>query len=729
MINKRIKKCNKSIRTKNFIIKKISNPTKGEKEADGLANGGDRSNGYIWAMAESNNYIYIGSNRNIIYGLIETNVNQGNLAEVITNLIFKGDVSTETTDFAAEIFRYNKLSKEIELVYKSETTPEGGFYESGYRSAVAFKPYNEETESVYIGAFGNKYTRILKFKENYIVGVDKPAVVFVDNTGTSSVRAMATHENKLYFGLLINDTDLRVMESAAPNENTWNIIADLNDFKNIPSVDSDSAGAGGIFDLISYNGYLYAIIGSGSKPFEESGFLVFKGNYVGLMAEGANNYGWKWEMIVGPNGKYEAGMGVPSYAIATPFKYKASDGNEYVYVGTFSNVLQNLEKLLNFDFSYIYENFIKPTQLYRFDKNDDWEMVIGTPGESEPIQNRIGNYKAGFIPNNSLRNYSSNHYIWRMAKYNGKLFLGTFDSSTLYDYVIPKNIPDHINDFNEVLNIVLEFLSLIDVIDSDTAESLFKLFNDNNYASHCRNVACNNCGCRNCSCRHSNSNYNNKFSLSYACSHCNLIDPSNYLEEALSNLTIPYNLNILNSLKSFLPKDLSSDIESLIADTNYIKCRNCLNKNVMTALNTISKNIPTDVLSDDSSYLQAIYSQLSEIFGKETEKEIEKTIDELNSSQDKLRVLISKIISFLTSEEFLKQIYYMKEIRKMINSSMKGFDLYYSKDGVNFLKINSNGFYDKYNYGLRTFVSSKDGLYIGTANPFYGGQLWKLNEL
>lgn len=89
MINKRIKKCNKSIRSKNFIIRKISNPTKGEKEADGLINDGDKSNGYVWVMAESNNYIYMGSNRSIIYSAIKSNINQGNLDKIITNLIFK----------------------------------------------------------------------------------------------------------------------------------------------------------------------------------------------------------------------------------------------------------------------------------------------------------------------------------------------------------------------------------------------------------------------------------------------------------------------------------------------------------------------------------------------------------------------------------------------------------------------------------------------------------------
>lgn len=91
--------------------------------------------------------------------------------------------------------------------------------------------------------------------------------------------------------------------------------------------------------------------------------------------------------------------------------------------------------------------------------------------------------------------------------------------------------------------------------------------------------------------------------------------------------------------------------------------------------------------------------------------------------------MLFKIKELFTSKEFLTQLYYMKSIRKMLDTSIKGADLYVSEDGVNFNKINVDGFNDKYNYGLRTFVSSTDGLYIGTANPFYGGQLWKLNEI
>ena len=675
MNNKSTEKYKESIKTKDFIIQKLSNPTKGEKEADGFNSAVDRRNGYAWAMAESKNYIYIGSNRNIIFSLIKSIFILGNFAETITDLIFEDDVSTETVDNSAEIFRYNKLTKKIEQVYKSELTLEGGFYESGYISAVSFKPYNEDNESIYIGAFGNNYTRILKFKENYVIDVDKPEVVFIDNTGKSSVGAMGVHEAKLYFGLMITDTDLRIMESAAPSKNTWNIVADLNDFNNIPNVDIGSSRSGGIFDLISYNGYLYAIIGSGNKPINESGFLIFKGKYIGLMAKGSNRYGWKWDMIVGPNGKYEAGMGISSYAIATPFKYKASDGKEYVYVGTFSNVIQSLQKLISFDFSYLYENFVKPTQLYRFDENDNWEMVIGTPSKNEPLQTRIGNYKAGFVPDNSGINYSSNHYIWRMAEYNGKLFLGTFDSSSLYDYLIPKNIPDYIDSFEGILIILLNFLSLINVIKSEDIKTILQLFNDYEYFDD----------------KYIN-NYD-ALSLSYTSLHFNEIKPSDYIEKVMKNIDLNYNLNILNSL------------------------------------NALAKKIPTSISSDNDKYLEAIYLYLSSQLGKSTIENIKNTIYKLSNNKKQLKLLLFKIKDLVTSQEFLTQLYYMKSIRKMIDTSIKGADLYVSEDGIHFKKITINGFNDKYNYGLRTFVSSTDGLYIGTANPFYGGQLWKLNEL
>ncbi len=56
-----------------------------------------------------------------------------------------------------------------------------------------------------------------------------------------------------------------------------------------------------------------------------------------------------------------------------------------------------------------------------------------------------------------------------------------------------------------------------------------------------------------------------------------------------------------------------------------------------------------------------------------------------------------------------------------------GFDLYWTIDGEKWRVVSSDGFGDQYNYGTRAFVTdpATDTLYMGTANPFYGCQIWK----
>ena len=47
-----------------------------------------------------------------------------------------------------------------------------------------------------------------------------------------------------------------------------------------------------------------------------------------------------------------------------------------------------------------------------------------------------------------------------------------------------------------------------------------------------------------------------------------------------------------------------------------------------------------------------------------------------------------------------------------------GFDIFRTKDGVNWVPVSRNGMGNPYNYGGRTLISSPEGLFIGTANPF-----------
>lgn len=57
-----------------------------------------------------------------------------------------------------------------------------------------------------------------------------------------------------------------------------------------------------------------------------------------------------------------------------------------------------------------------------------------------------------------------------------------------------------------------------------------------------------------------------------------------------------------------------------------------------------------------------------------------------------------------------------------------GFDLYSTKDGVAWRAESTNGLLDPWNYGLRSFTTDPltGDLYAGTANPFYGCQVWRL---
>lgn len=57
----------------------------------------------------------------------------------------------------------------------------------------------------------------------------------------------------------------------------------------------------------------------------------------------------------------------------------------------------------------------------------------------------------------------------------------------------------------------------------------------------------------------------------------------------------------------------------------------------------------------------------------------------------------------------------------------KGFDIYISKNGNSFYPLILNGLHNKNNYGGRSLVASgKEKLFVGTANPFQGTEVWEI---
>jgi hypothetical protein len=64
----------------------------------------------------------------------------------------------------------------------------------------------------------------------------------------------------------------------------------------------------------------------------------------------------------------------------------------------------------------------------------------------------------------------------------------------------------------------------------------------------------------------------------------------------------------------------------------------------------------------------------------------------------------------------------------LVNDNPPGADLYVTADGASFEAVTLDGFGNPFNYGFRTLKSGPTGLYVGTANPFYGFEVYEVED-
>ena len=113
-----------------------------------------------------------------------------------------------------------------------------------------------------------------------------------------------------------------------------------------------------------------------------------------------------------------------------------------------------------------------------------------------------------------------------------------------------------------------------------------------------------------------------------------------------------------------------------------------------------------EMLNDYEKQLEDAKQQYEDAYGTELPGDIQDALDKLLSAEN-----LKKLQSVLTCMCYLRD-------------AERGFDMYVTEDGVNFTTLTTNGFNDPYNHGLRTFAVTNQGLCLGTANPFYGCQVW-----
>lgn len=600
---------------KGYSAQKISNPTKGSGEADGIFYGEEstRFNAYAWCMEERDGYIYNGYMRNLLGGIYGAyydyfTAGSGISPEVkpdFINAFTNGEFPlAEGVDEPCSISKIDPETAQTEILYSSPQVAPGYYLDSGYRMMI--KHENE----IFVGTNSSFASRILK------IDIDDNVTQVYSGGKASSFRAATLYEDKLYFGGLddaITDNvvgdktyaKVVLLEKSQTDDTVWNRVADFSDF----GEDCLASGNNGsIWDIIDYNGDIYVFLAG------IMGFSAFKGHPARVGEPGQpNEYGWIWTEVIGANSEYPYGMiadrtGVSPFAAlgATPVVFNGEmyfgNFNETItpllgaYLGLASAVLKpETAAPLSEILGPLYGVLKTPNKLYKMDASGVITEVTG-----------INQHLEGTM----------NEYLWRYAVYNDKLFIGSWDCASVVTYI------------------------------TQLADGRF---------------------CR--------------------------MSPQELASQAAKIKKLSDSIGITAALEAQMD-ELVASVSALIAgdfDTGA----------VFDEITQAFENI-----------LATLEAMLNGAPAGESE-EITELMDTIQWLQEKL------------DPEGIKMYF---EMSQMVRNEEFGFDLFATEDGEDFTTVTTTGFNDKYNYGCRTLVTTDEGLYLGTANPFYGCQLWRITE-
>ncbi|MBQ8539305.1 MAG: dockerin type I repeat-containing protein [Ruminococcus sp.] len=591
-----------------YTATKISHPETGVGEVDGLIefNGeNDRSQNYSWSSVGHGEYVYVGTCFGAIYQTLQIIAREKGLPfselklyldAMFNGTLYTGDEGAAYTSARSVIVKINTSTYETSIVYGPEKV-------GGFRAATKLN------DKLYFAATGATPYLLEIDPENN----DATQIVCRSETPQSAsistgIRGLTTY-NGMLVATMIGNNGAYMVASSNPSagQDSFETICTQEDLLDYPAYHyMDSIFGGSIWDIIEYNGKLYITVVTG-KNGNKQAFALFCG-------EPDENGEWSYDLIAGneaDGAEYPFGLGSDRSGAANLMVY-----DDYLYIGGYNDPMLALPDVLNGKFESLYRDLSSPVCLWRLDADNNIEMVAGEANEVFP-EGPIGNMEAGFGSN-------MNQYVWRMENYNGQLYVGTFDITSLVHPIaqftngdIFKMTKEEWDSQIDYIKQVLDHLGLIPECDKDIAAT--------------------------------------GASLEIAA----LADDIDALE------------------------DLSEDFEN--ADVTL-------------------------------EYRQQFYDALLEV------KEQYIAVRDYLSAEAKER-----IDAFFANERvqnfgyFVGCLYYMSQ-------SERGFDLLVSNDGVNFDVITRDGMGDPYNHGCRVFAITDNGLCIGTANPFFGTQVWLLDK-
>lgn len=434
----------KKYETEKYLIEKVSNPTSGEGEVDGILTGQDhaREQSYSWSMIEYGDSIYIGTCYNPIAGIYYRNVisnltskgmdaeKAAKIASKLIELMYDGAMYTEgISQTSPVIVKVNKESYDTEIVYKYTA---GRNNMAGYRMAAEF---NDKLYFVGSGYPTNNLVEIDPINNTSNVVFESTAL---DSAFSTGIRGLYVYDNQLIMSMSSDTSDIkgvRILTTSNPSSGEWTEIANQDTFLDLPACyKRDGINGGGIWDIVSFNGYLYvSIVTSKTDPDtlvnNKQGFAMFRGS---KEEDGT----WSWKMIIGDKNQgalYDFGLGVKESGFTQLTNGELINMPKDEFIRKLNLVKELIELLISKDVNLVTEE--KQIELYDANTNSIDELV----GALDLLENNLDETA---VNNTEARN--TNESIIDMY----------YEIEALYEETKESLTNDIISEIEEILSII-----------------------------------------------------------------------------------------------------------------------------------------------------------------------------------------------------------------------------------------------------------------------------------
>lgn len=742
-----------------MTFEKVSHADQGLSQADGVVDytgdgtiapytaglsttgNGDRGQSYSYAAASSGDWVYIGT----MYGglgvqaiLNRDMTSLGLTSKQATALIqtmYAGNMYLGEPDGKSAggmLFKFNVKTGKTKILMSKSTGIDGGkgviptfrsaFKMNGklYFEGMVMDTNNKDltqqeiqTAMAYQNGFPCIYEvdpanndKLTKVYDS--VDVDGFRSLVKGNVFTST-RAIGSFGNTLIAGDLKPTADgkgkaLLVASKTPSDPNSYKVIADMASFDNLPAIHrQDVNGGGGIYQVQEFNGKLYVVVCTGdtSTLNEETGTMRSFAIYVGEnKGDSTNKADWTWRPLVGDTAKgakyyYGLDKSRVSAGACTLQVY-----GDHLYIGDYNDVSSALQGFVTkSNFVTQATNLEQSVNLYRMDKNENVEMLVGDKNDTFP--------KGGSTGLGSGYDNHMNQYTWQTTVHEGKMYLSTMNTTTLLEPIAQFTNGDILNmnekDWNNTVHYLRVFLRLLwGMGPTDLASAIATQSNDQNAKVTTQTM------------------------------------PSTDNPEALVDWA-----RIQAGKDASAAQPQTTDAKS-VSSAKPISLTAAQTKELVDGIkdgSIVPGSLAASGSSDEASQLFDINNELDNLGSQLSDKgsaDFANNYGEVTDAffsiadiiPDKFKGLYEMLVK-LTSKANLKA--YAKSLPYLAKSK-RGFNLFEITDrsaaneGVTVGTVTDNGFGDPFNHGLRIFCDTDDYMVVGTANPFYGTQLWRVRN-